>query len=59
MGWKAGEGLGKNKNGIVVPIQPEIYTSGVGLGASNSHSLEDGQNKYYGMEKKFVSTQHL
>ncbi|CAI2170167.1 18789_t:CDS:10 [Funneliformis geosporum] len=55
MGWKAGEGLGKNKNGIVVPIQPEIYTAGVGLGASNSHSiLEDGQNTYYGMAKKFA-----
>jgi RNA-binding protein 5/10 len=56
MGWKAGEGLGKNKNGIVDPIQPEIYTAGVGLGASQSHSLlDDGQNTYYGMAKKLVS----
>ncbi|PKK71434.1 hypothetical protein RhiirC2_865607 [Rhizophagus irregularis] len=55
MGWKAGEGLGKNKNGIVDPIQPEIYTAGVGLGASQSHSLlDDGQNTYYGMAKKLA-----
>ncbi|RIA90804.1 hypothetical protein C1645_768925 [Glomus cerebriforme] len=55
MGWKAGEGLGKNKSGIVDPIQPEIYAAGVGLGASQSHSLlEDGQNTYYGMAKKLA-----
>jgi RNA-binding protein 5/10 len=55
MGWKAGEGLGKNKNGIIDPIQPEIYAAGVGLGASQSHNfLEDGQNTYYEMAKKLA-----
>ncbi|KAG2217412.1 hypothetical protein INT45_004870 [Circinella minor] len=36
MGWRRGEGLGKDAAGIVNPIAAEQYAQGVGLGAAHS-----------------------
>ena len=36
MGWKAGEGLGAKKDGIVAPIEALAYSSGAGLGSLNT-----------------------
>jgi len=34
MGWKKGEGLGKDSRGITAPVQTEIHTRGAGLGSA-------------------------
>ncbi|KAI9306240.1 hypothetical protein BJ944DRAFT_263878 [Cunninghamella echinulata] len=45
MGWKQGEGLGKESSGIVNPIMAERYSKGVGLGTSNAkHKLDHQSN---------------
>ncbi|KAI8379887.1 hypothetical protein EDC96DRAFT_492146 [Choanephora cucurbitarum] len=36
MGWKKGEGLGKNGTGILNPIKAESYTQSAGVGASTA-----------------------
>ncbi|CAI5440522.1 unnamed protein product [Caenorhabditis angaria] len=36
MGWKEGEGMGKNGQGITAPIQAERFVQGAGLGSSGS-----------------------
>ncbi|KAI8901674.1 hypothetical protein BC833DRAFT_576842, partial [Globomyces pollinis-pini] len=35
MGWKKGEGLGADKDGIVKPIQPKVLKKGAGLGSNH------------------------
>ncbi|KAJ2998482.1 hypothetical protein HDV02_004490 [Globomyces sp. JEL0801] len=35
MGWKKGEGLGADKDGIVQPIQPKVLKKGAGLGSNH------------------------
>ncbi|KXS18654.1 hypothetical protein M427DRAFT_196737 [Gonapodya prolifera JEL478] len=37
-GWKPGQGLGRDSQGIVAPIQATAYGSGVGLGATMSNN---------------------
>ncbi|XP_050800538.1 angiogenic factor with G patch and FHA domains 1 isoform X3 [Gopherus flavomarginatus] len=43
MGWKKGEGLGKNGGGMKNPIQLEIHKMHAGLGTSRPASVEDVQ----------------
>ncbi|SAL99108.1 hypothetical protein [Absidia glauca] len=42
MGWKKGQGLGKEGTGIANPISAERYAQGVGLGSANAKSRTDG-----------------
>ncbi|KAI9321070.1 hypothetical protein BX666DRAFT_1914130 [Dichotomocladium elegans] len=39
MGWRRGEGLGKDAMGIVNPIAAEQYAQGVGLGAAHAKTV--------------------
>ncbi|KAK7916023.1 hypothetical protein WMY93_011784 [Mugilogobius chulae] len=41
MGWKKGEGLGKEGSGITDPIELKIRKSGSGLGAAAAVSIDD------------------
>ncbi|ORE02517.1 G-patch-domain-containing protein, partial [Rhizopus microsporus var. microsporus] len=34
MGWRKGEGLGKNRSGIVDPVKAQQYGQGSGIGKS-------------------------
>ncbi|NXN61790.1 AGGF1 factor, partial [Rynchops niger] len=43
MGWKRGEGLGKNGGGMKDPIQPQLHKTHAGLGTSRPASIEDVQ----------------
>ncbi|GCB73734.1 hypothetical protein scyTo_0002815 [Scyliorhinus torazame] len=43
MGWKKGEGLGKESCGIKEPIQIQLHQSQAGLGATAPLSIEDVQ----------------
>ncbi|XP_067838785.1 angiogenic factor with G patch and FHA domains 1 isoform X1 [Heptranchias perlo] len=43
MGWKKGEGLGKESCGIKEPIQVQLHQSQAGLGATLPLSIEDVQ----------------
>ncbi|XP_078071073.1 angiogenic factor with G patch and FHA domains 1 isoform X1 [Mustelus asterias] len=43
MGWKKGEGLGKESCGITEPIQVQLLQSQAGLGATAPISIEDVQ----------------
>ena len=45
MGWKFGEGLGKEKSGIKEPINVVIREKKKGLGSGNLHSIDDHQKK--------------
>jgi hypothetical protein len=42
MGWKKGQGLGKEGTGIANPISAERYAQGAGLGSANAKSRTDG-----------------
>ncbi|KAA1469569.1 hypothetical protein DENSPDRAFT_918872 [Dentipellis sp. KUC8613] len=48
MGWKAGTGLGVDREGRVNPIQTAIYASGAGLGASKGKEVGKYQEGYSG-----------
>lgn len=41
MGWKEGEGLGKNKTGIVEPISVQKRDKQAGIGFGNSYDVSD------------------
>ncbi|XP_075266638.1 angiogenic factor with G patch and FHA domains 1 isoform X1 [Opisthocomus hoazin] len=43
MGWKKGEGLGKDGGGMKDPIQLQLHKTHAGLGTSRSASIEDVQ----------------
>jgi hypothetical protein len=42
MGWKKGEGLGKDGSGILNPIRAESYAQSAGIGASSKRDMTDG-----------------
>ncbi|CAO3653532.1 unnamed protein product [Mucor hiemalis] len=46
MGWKKGEGLGKDKSGILDPVKAESYAQTAGIGASTKRDLSSGDNSY-------------
>lgn len=56
MGWRRGEGLGKDNSGIVDPIAAEQYAQGVGLGAANAkrHVPLTGHETYKEKVKEMV-----
>ncbi|XP_029798327.1 angiogenic factor with G patch and FHA domains 1 isoform X4 [Suricata suricatta] len=41
MGWKKGEGLGKDGGGMKIPIQPQLRRTHAGLGTGQPSSIED------------------
>lgn len=43
MGWKKGEGLGKDGGGMKDPIQLELHQKHAGLGTRRPASIEDVQ----------------
>ncbi|XP_074425017.1 angiogenic factor with G patch and FHA domains 1 isoform X2 [Larus michahellis] len=43
MGWKTGEGLGKDGGGMKDPIHPQLHKTHAGLGTSRPASIEDVQ----------------
>ncbi|XP_063175662.1 angiogenic factor with G patch and FHA domains 1 isoform X2 [Chroicocephalus ridibundus] len=43
MGWKTGEGLGKDGGGMKDPIHPQLHKTHAGLGSSRPASIEDVQ----------------
>jgi len=46
MGWKKGQGLGKDSSGITAPVNAEIHVRGAGLGSAPTgrHAILPGDN---------------
>jgi len=62
MGWKQGEGLGKNKEGVVEPIQATSmgdHKFGIGYDAGPQHLLSDVSSKDKRWEKVRYRWQEL
>jgi len=50
MGWKEGQGLGKESQGIVVPIATEVHAQYAGLGSVGSGDLGINPGDTYHIE---------
>ncbi len=46
MGWREGQGLGRDSSGTATAIVPETYTKGVGLGAGVAMTSEELAGSY-------------
>jgi hypothetical protein len=46
MGWKKGEGLGKDGTGILDPVKAESYGKSAGIGATTKRNLSHGEDTY-------------
>ncbi|KAI8577834.1 hypothetical protein K450DRAFT_250252 [Umbelopsis ramanniana AG] len=57
MGWKSGEGLGKEGTGIVAPVMAESYVKGAGLGTfGGRQDMEElGANTSYKDRAKYMA----
>ncbi|KAH8554378.1 hypothetical protein BGW37DRAFT_484601 [Umbelopsis sp. PMI_123] len=57
MGWKSGEGLGKEGTGIVAPVMAESYVKGAGLGTfGGKQDMEElGANASYKDRAKYMA----
>lgn len=53
MGWKEGEGLGKTRNGLVEPINPDIRVNRQGLSSNEDKIDKKLQNMQCGNHFKF------
>jgi hypothetical protein len=55
MGWKKGEGLGKDKSGILNPVKAESYAQTAGIGATSKRDLSTGDGSYRSRTLDLVS----
>ncbi|KAI9284011.1 hypothetical protein BC943DRAFT_326839 [Umbelopsis sp. AD052] len=57
MGWKSGEGLGKEGTGIIAPVKAESYVKGAGLGTfGGRQDMEElGANTSYKDRAKYMA----
>jgi hypothetical protein len=46
MGWKKGEGLGKDGTGILDPVKAESYGQSAGIGATSKRDIGNGDDSY-------------
>lgn len=46
MGWKKGEGLGKDGSGILDPVKAESYAQSAGIGSTTKRDVGSGGGSY-------------
>lgn len=46
MGWKKGEGLGKDGSGILDPVKAESYAQSAGIGSTPKRDVGSGGGSY-------------
>lgn len=56
MGWKKGEGLGKDGSGILDPVKAESYGQSAGIGATSKRDYSQGDDTYRNRTLDVVSS---